>query len=193
MTTETIVAGLATAVAALSLFYTARAANAAKNQTRLQHAMRRAAAEPYIWVDMRPDQARAGLFILVVGNSGPTVATSVRVTFAPELDINSKGWSAQAVDALRRGLPSLAPGMSWRWSLGRGSDILAEDQQPSHIVTIEADGPFGPLDSVSYTIGLQEIRHTLDVPAGSLHGVSTAVKKLDVTLSNISSKLDRED
>ncbi|MGO4383868.1 hypothetical protein [Specibacter sp. RAF43] len=193
MSTEIIITGLAVAVAIGALFYTARSANAAKKQTEIQSQMNKAAAEPYIWADLRPDEAQGGLLLLIVGNSGPTVATNVRVNFSPELRMASKDSSEHATEVLRRGLPSLAPGRVWKWSMGVAWQTVEEGQEPAYDITIEADGPFGPLDKLEYTIGLQEIRHTLAVPAGSLHTISTAVGKLNDTLKKIDGKLDRDD
>lgn len=194
MSIEIIIAGLATLVAAAALFFTARAANAAKHQTKLQREMRQASAEPYIWVDMRPDDAQGGLLVLMVGNSGPTVATNVRVIFSPSLDmVGSSSRAEHAIAALRKGLPSLAPSRVWTWSLGMAHEAVAEERELTFEVAIDADGPFGPLSRLSYSIGLQEIRHTLVAPAGSLHTVSTAVGKLNDTLKKIDGKLDRED
>ncbi len=72
-------------VAAAALYFTGlsaraagRAAAAAEEQSKIQRQLRIDAAQPYVWVDVRPDEAGT-LLNLVIGNSGPTVATNVHI------------------------------------------------------------------------------------------------------------------
>ncbi len=43
------------------------------------------AAQPYVWVDLRPDEHAQ--LLLLVGNSGPTVATDVRAYVEGDIDV----------------------------------------------------------------------------------------------------------
>ncbi len=74
----------------------------AQSQTALQRQMHRDAAQPYVWVDVRPDDGHGQLIKVVLQNGGPTVATDIRVTFTPPL------WTAAA------GPVSTSPG----WTMG---------------------------------------------------------------------------
>lgn len=57
MDSGTTVAAIAAAViAAASLVYGARAANAAKQRTAIQRQLREDAAQRYVWADLRPSQ-----------------------------------------------------------------------------------------------------------------------------------------
>ena len=60
--------------------------------------------------------------MLQVGNTGPTVATNVAVTFDPPLvniAIHDREKDTRALDALcKSGLGTLAPRRTFRWSLG---------------------------------------------------------------------------
>jgi hypothetical protein len=89
---ETWVAVAAALIAAAALYFNwrstraaGRAARAAEEQTKVQQQLRIDAAQPYVWVDVRPDDATATLLNLVIGNSGPTVAVNVRVRVDPPL------------------------------------------------------------------------------------------------------------
>lgn len=89
-----------------------RAASAAEEQTKIQRQLRIDAAEPYVWVDVRPDSETGTLLNLVIGNSGPTVATNVRITVDPPLPtIDQLAGRAEAAQGrLADGISSFAPG-----------------------------------------------------------------------------------
>ena len=65
-----------------------RAAHAAEEQTKIQ--LRIDAAQPYVWVDIRSDDAQGTRLNLVMGNSGPTVAEKVRVKVSPPLPASNQ-------------------------------------------------------------------------------------------------------
>jgi HAMP domain-containing protein len=68
-----IAAALIAAVAVYFNFQSTRAANraarAADEQTKIQQQLRIEAAQPYVWADVRGDEATGTLLNLVVGNS----------------------------------------------------------------------------------------------------------------------------
>ncbi len=171
-----IAAFVAAGIALIALFYTARAANAAKAQTELQREMRKDAAQPYVWADVRADQHQGTLLNLVLGNAGPTFAHNVRATFEPSLPTESQFNGARVQERLRNGVASLGPGHRLVWPLGRGFELLSEDAPQIHTVTIDADGPFGPMPTMVYQLNLADLRETHDVPEGSLHLVRKAIQ-----------------
>ena len=127
MKVETVVAIVAalTALGALYLSWrsttaAARAAQAAEEQTEIQRQLRIDAAQPYVWVDIRPDDSTGTLLNLVVGNSGPTVATSIHIEVEPRLPSidQFKERVAAAERALAGGMKSLPPGRTYSWPLG---------------------------------------------------------------------------
>lgn len=73
------------------------------------------ALQPYLWADLRP-RADGSLLVLHIGNSGPTVATRVRVLFEPPLadlaEEERRDRMTATGAALASGLTSLAPGRS---------------------------------------------------------------------------------
>lgn len=62
-----------------------RAAKAAEAQAEIQLQIQIATAQPYVWVDVREDDSQGTLLDLVIGNSGPTVATNIRARIDPPL------------------------------------------------------------------------------------------------------------
>ena len=123
-----------------------RAARAAENQTKLQEQIRIEVAQPYVWVDVRPDEATGVLLNLAVGNGGPTMATNVRVTIDPPLptidQLRERVEAAQA--RLAAGISYLPPGRTLTWPLGQGFNLLKDSGSQAHTFTVNVDGPFGP-------------------------------------------------
>jgi hypothetical protein len=134
----------------------------------------------YVWVDVRPDEVTSVILNLVIGNSGPTVATNVRVMIDPPLPaIEQLEDSAQtAQDLLAGGIKSLPPGRTLVWPLGQGFNILASDGPHVHTLTIETDGPFGKAPSQVYPLDMSDWRGVMHRPVGSLHQVARAIEKL---------------
>ena len=182
------IAAVVAAVAAIAALYynhkssraADRAAGAAEEQSNIQRQLRIDAAQPYVWVDVRPDEVTSVILNLVIGNSGPTTATNVRVTIDPPLraidQLHDRAQTAQ--DLLADGIDSLPPGRTLQWPLGQGFNILADMGRQVHTVTIEAEGPFGRLPPQTYPLDLSDWRGVTHRPAGSLHQVAKAIEKL---------------
>lgn len=119
----------AAVVALVALFFTGMSAISANTQTKIQRQLRIDAAQPYVWADIRPDESVGVILNVVVGNSGPTVATNVRVTVDPPLPrIDQFNERIDRVEhRLAEGLKSLAPGRQLRWPLGQGFALVNKD------------------------------------------------------------------
>jgi hypothetical protein len=89
-------AGAAAVIALVALFFTGIASKAAADQTKIQRQLRIDAAQPYVWADIRPETAQAGLLRLEIGNSGPTVATNIRVTSSVPLPASGQRFEERA-------------------------------------------------------------------------------------------------
>jgi hypothetical protein len=187
---EAITAIVAAGIALVALYFSWRttqsareSARAAKEQSEIQRQLRIDAAQPYVWADIRPDEMTGTLINLVVGNSGPTIATNVRVLITPSLptieQTREKALAAQRI--LENGLSSLPPGRQYKWLLGQGFNLINGTAQ-EYSITIDFDGPFGSVPSLTYKIDLAELRHSLDRPIGSIHLLTNAVKDLTKAL-----------
>jgi hypothetical protein len=119
------------------------------------------------------------LLNLVIGNSGPTIATNVRIRVDPPLPtIDQLKERAEAAQArLAEGISSLPPGRILSWPLGQGFNLLAGSDPQAHKFTVSADGPFGPVPPLIYIIDLSDLRGTLDRPS-ALHQLTMAVQDL---------------
>lgn len=152
-----------------------------QHQTRLQREVAEQSAQPYVWADVRGSDHTGFLIELVVGNSGPTVATDVQISFDPPLPVSRQNGERDAstdtaLTRLEEGLSSLAPGRVLRWTLGTGPDILSSVQSQQYRVSVNGSGPFGPLPALSYVLNLSDWRESADRPDGSLHLLTKAVK-----------------
>lgn len=162
-----------------------RAAKAAEEQTRIQHQLRQDAAQPYVWADVRPDEEHGVVLQLVIGNSGPTIATNIRVRIEPPLPFIPQLEGAKAAqERLAEGMSSLPPGRTMRWWLGQGWNLIPKEGRAVHRFTITADGPFGPVPELSYDVDLAEFSNQEARAQGSLAAVTKAIQDLTKKMSS---------
>lgn len=192
MTAESWLAIAAALVALAALYFNwkstraaVRAARAAEVQTEIQQRLRVDAAQPYVWADVRPDDATGTVLNLVVGNSGSTVAQNIRVTVDPPLptidQLKERADAAQA--RLASGIQSLAPGRTLVWPLGQGFNLLNDTGPQAYTFMVNAEGPFGAVPQLTYVVDLSDWRGVLDRPAGSLHQLTKALAELTKKIS----------
>lgn len=156
-----------------------RAADAAEAQTRIQRQLREDAAQPYVWADVRTEGEHGVIMELVIGNSGPTVATDVKVRIDPPLPSIEQLKGAQAAqERLAEGFKSLPPGRTLRWWLGQGWNVVQKEGPQVHRITITANGPFGPVPELNYDVDLAEFREQEMTAQGTLRGLTNAVKEI---------------
>lgn len=175
-------AGAAAVIALVALYFTGVASNAAVDQTKIQRQLRIDAAQPYVWADIRTETAQAGLLRLEIGNSGPTVATNIRVTTSVPLPASGQRFEERAKTVQERlaggGIRSLAPGRVLAWTLGVTHEVVAFKGNPPCVFTIDADGPFGPLETLTYAVDMDDLRQTDTRAVGSLHLVKESIDGL---------------
>lgn len=106
------------------------------------------------------------ILVLVVGNSGPTVAKDVRVTFSPSLAESMPDELREKVALMERylcegaGLRSITPERVFTWSVGPGHKILSPSRElPEVLVTVTGQGPSGPLEPLTYWLALKDLQH----------------------------------
>jgi hypothetical protein len=178
MDTSEWIALVSSVVAVVALVFTGLQVRLAKRQTELQQQQREDAAQPYVWVDLRPDDQHLHLMRLLVCNEGPTVAKNVVVRFDPPLPREIGSSEAQA-DYRIVGMP---PGRRMSWSLNTSPDWIQGDLAKRFTVTIDALGPFGPVQKLVYELDIDEYRQVNASPPGTLYGVGKAIKDLTKVL-----------
>lgn len=153
------------------------------------------ALQPYLWADLRP-RADGSLLVLHIGNSGPTVATRVRVLLEPPLadlaEEERRDRMTATGAALASGLTSLAPGRTLEWTLGRAGVLVPADKPaPAVRVTIDADGPYGLLPTLVYVIDLEQVKYSsgrgegLGLIERAINSVAQEAKQLHQTVRSL--------
>ena len=163
-------------VAGFSLIYVRRSAKASREQTKQQKQAAKDAAQPMVWVDIRGDSGRGQALLLLLGNSGPSIARDVKVTFdpAPLATLNIK----PILEILKQGIASLAPGRTMQWALGAAHDTSDWDAHKAYRVRIEAEGPFGAIEPLEYLISVDDLHGSSAAPPGNLHAVAAELHEM---------------
>lgn len=151
-----------------------------QRQTNLQREIREAAEQPYVWADVGIAQPNGWDLELIIGNSGPTVATNVRVVLDPPIQPSPAGEpdTAAIVEQGAGRIASLAPGRRLFWPLGPSHELVNRDGSLAHTVTIDCDGPFGPVATTQYVIDLRDQREAEAKREGSMHEIRVAIDEL---------------
>ncbi|WP_070159759.1 hypothetical protein [Rhodococcus sp. 1139] len=179
MSTETTVAVIAAAIALLSMGAAFWQANQARRQTDLQLRALHDAAQPYVWVDIRPDERDASFFHLILKNEGPTVAENVHITIDPPLPPSwGESIGKDAIGPRQQHFSAIPPGRQMFWQLGLSHAIVAADTAKKFTVTINADGPYGPISPYTYQLDIDQYTHNHKYAPGSLSGITQAIEKL---------------
>jgi hypothetical protein len=162
-------------VAGFSLIYVRRSAKASREQTKQQKQAAMDASQPTVWVDIRGDGQDQAL-LLLLGNSGPSIAHNVKVTFDPAppstLDIKP------ILEILKQGIASLAPGRTMQWALGAAHNASDWDAHKAYRVRIEAEGPFGTIEPLEYVISVDDLNGSRAAPPGNLHAVAAELREM---------------
>jgi hypothetical protein len=178
-------------LAGFSLIYVRRAAKASREQTKQQKQAAKDAAQPMLWVDIRGDDGQGQALVLLLGNSGPSIARNVKVLFDPPppatLDIKP------ILEILKKGIASVPPGRTMQWTLGAAQNASDWDGHKAYRVRIEAEGPFGAIEPLEYVISVDDLHGSRVAPPGNLHAVAAelheitkATKELNEIIRNAS-------
>lgn len=191
MDVATVTSVGAVAISLLSLYFSA-------DQVRIQRQLRKDAAQPYVFADIRPHEQHGGLLMFVVGNTGPTVATDVHVSLNRPLP-GEPGRDERASRAIAEGISALAPGRLIAWNLGVSFHVLSliPQGEATYRFTVDARGPFGALPTATYTVDLDDLRQAQVYVPGTLRGIAEEVAKLGKGLTSelqhMRSRLESDD
>jgi hypothetical protein len=163
-------------VAGFSLIYVRRSAKASREQTKQQKQAAKDAVQPMLWVDIRGDDGQGQALVLLLGNSGPSIARDVKVVFdpAPPSTVDIK----PILEILKKGIASLPPGRTMQWALGAPHNAVDWDAHNAYRVRIEAEGPFGAIESLEYVISVDDLDGSRAAPPGNLHAVAAELHEM---------------
>ncbi|SFC99165.1 hypothetical protein SAMN04487968_1193 [Nocardioides terrae] len=174
------VAAVAAAVAtAVSGRFVQQQVREMKRQTDLQQSVAEGSSSPYVWADVRLQSRNGWNLEFVIGNSGTTVATNVRVAIEPPLPSDHEGMYLDAMhQRLSAGLSSLAPGRTLHWTLGPSPDLVNRSGSLAHRVRIACDGPYGPVPVSEYVIDMADFRESVARHDGTLVDIAREIAAL---------------
>jgi hypothetical protein len=132
--------------------------------------------QPTLWVDIRGDDGQGQALVLLLGNSGPSIARNVKVVFDPAppatLDIKP------ILEILKKGFASLPPGRTMQWAFGAPHNTTDWEAHNAYRVRIEAEGPFGAIEPVEYVISVDDLHGLRAAPPGNLHAVAAELREM---------------
>jgi hypothetical protein len=163
-------------VAGFALIYVRRSVKASREQTKQQKQAAKDAAQPMLWVDIRGDDGPGQALVLLLGNSGPSIARNVKVIFdpAPPATLEIK----PILEILKQGIASLAPGRTMQWALGAAHNPSDWDADEAYRVRIEAEGPFGLIEPLEYVISVDDLHGSRAAPPGNLQAVAVELREM---------------
>lgn len=153
--------GLSTMAAGWALIYGRAQARSAVESVKLNERAQREQAEPYVIADIRPRVPSSSLLVFVIENTGPTLARNVQVQVEPPLR-TTLGPDRESVlnRGVTRPIPALPPGRRLTFIMDVAHQLFGSDLPRLYTVTVLADGPFGPVEQLTYVVDLDILRST---------------------------------
>ncbi|QFY05349.1 hypothetical protein GBF35_00415 [Nonomuraea phyllanthi] len=150
--------------------------------------------QPYVVVDIRASDFIPEAMNLVVENVGPTVARDVRIKFDPPLQTSMDGDHPEKLaDALifSQGIPHLPPGRKIEVLFDIGWQFFSKDLPRQYTVTVEADGPYGAVEPLTYLIDLELYRKLRRLTVKTLHQQVKEIEKLRKAVEKVAKEFAR--
>lgn len=169
-------------------------AEVAANQLALDRTAFTESQQPYVVVDIRASDFISEALILIVENVGPTVARNVRIRFDPPIQTSMDGDNPEKLaDALifTQGIPHLPPGRRIEALFDIGWQFFKKDLPRKYTVTVEADGPYGAVEPLTYLIDLEIYRKLRHLAVKTLHQQVKEIEKLRKAVEGVAEELAR--
>lgn len=158
----TTLAAVSAAAAAAAAFFTWRQAVAAGRQVAISERVRVEASEPYVIVDIAPQPGATSLLLFSIQNVGPTLARNVRLSIDPPLKGGHDAFDKNLARVVAQTIPFLPPGRRLEWVFAVGFEVFGNKSLPrEYTVTVNASGPAGPVEPLTYLIDLNAFEETL--------------------------------
>jgi hypothetical protein len=172
----------------------ARAARAqvdfAAQQLVIAEQIRRDQAQPYVFADLRPDERDPVRMVLVIENRGATIARNVRIAFDPPL--RSKSYrEVSSLRVLQDGIPALPPGRRISWDFESSLSVLDADLPRRYTVTVDADGPFGPVDQLVYDIDFGPLDGSDIRSSGQLRDIEQQLRQIRQAIGRLTTAVNQ--
>ncbi|WP_326830234.1 hypothetical protein OIE13_17045 [Streptosporangium sp. NBC_01810] len=170
----------------------------ALRQLELEQQVHREQQEPYIVVDIQPSAFVSSVLLVVIENTGPTVARNVRITFDPQIErFEEIGDPSRFILAesflFKNGIPAMPPGRRIELFFDLGSNRLNSDLPKEYTVTVDCDGPGDrPVETMTYKIDLRIYEGTEQIHVKNIHDGVKMLEKVKEELGGIRKLLPYE-
>ncbi|MEU2829078.1 hypothetical protein ABZ667_10495 [Streptomyces lavendulae] len=170
-----------TTAAFWALVYNRRQARAVAQANALTEKAQREQAEPYVIVDIRPRIPGSSLLVLVIENIGQALARNVRISVSPPLQTTLGAERAATLNrAVGRPIATLPPKRRIPFVMDVGHQLFSSELPKIYEIRVEADGPFGRVDPLAYTVDLEALRDSVletDSAEWSAHQIAKHLKR----------------
>ncbi|MGW0987911.1 hypothetical protein ACWD46_17030 [Streptomyces sp. NPDC002486] len=155
-----IVISVLTAVG--TFIYTHQQTKAAKKANELTEQAQREQVQPYVVADIRERVPGSQLLCFFIENTGPTMARDVQLSVEPPLQSTLGVETAATLnEAVTRKISVMPPGRSLMYLMDVGHKLFSSDLPRRYTVVVDASGPFGPVETLTYTIDLDVLKSSL--------------------------------
>ncbi|MGW6874585.1 hypothetical protein ACWGHA_19850 [Streptomyces xanthophaeus] len=157
---------VAVIAAVIAVWQASIARRSAARQLALAERIHREQNEPYVIVDIQPDP-KGGALLLVVENTGPTVARNVRISCDPPLE---SGWVPEGDQPdltrvvqgiLARTIPIVPPRRRLTFLLDNQERFENTELPRVYTFTVNVDGPEGAVETTEYVVDLDAVKWAL--------------------------------
>lgn len=135
---------------------------AATKANQLTEQAQREQAQPYVIADIRERAPGSQLLCFFIENSGPTMARDVQLMVEPPLQTSLGDEAAAKLNAaVNRKIPALPPKRQLMFLMDVGHKLFASALPRTYTVVIDCSGPFGSVETLTYIIDLDVLKHSL--------------------------------
>lgn len=150
-----IVSILAFVAAAWAMRYARSQAKSAEGQLQVARQVHREQNEPYVIVDIQPQEPGSFLLVLVIQNVGPTVARNVKIKVTPNLTSTAGDDVGDALaQVLSRTITMMPPGRRLEYLFDFTTNRFGSGLPMVFEFTVNSEGPMGPVEELRYTVDL---------------------------------------
>ncbi|GAA2166338.1 hypothetical protein GCM10009727_85820 [Actinomadura napierensis] len=138
------------------------------------------------------------MFVLVIENTGPTVARNVRIRFNPPLErvgeTSRPNWKPIRNSLLlTNGIALMPPGRRMEWFFDLTHERFASTLPMQYTATVEADGPFGAVETLTYKIDMAVYGGINRLGAKTTHDGVKALEELVKATGQLANTLSRSE
>jgi hypothetical protein len=140
---------------------------------------REAQAQPFVIVDIQSSPVWANILNLVVENIGTTLATDVKISFAPPIQSSQEGLNLANSVMVAEGIPALPPGRRIEAWFDMSHSRLEKGLPLRYEASVKCKDARGrPVDTLTYTIDLNYLYGLERIDEYGMHHAADALRDI---------------